>query len=235
MAFFDGYGPAPPTAAGAWLMRRLNEHHLRVLRSLAPGAVRVVEIGPGTGGFASACADAKLTYVALEANVRLCSLLAAAGHRAAVALTPPIPVAASSVDIVHASHVLEHQPTFREAAHLMCETRRAVKVGGLVSVVVPDLDHHGLGFWGAHYSHSTPFNMRRLLQIVSECELEPVHAQYLSGPFAGPVRLATQTVAKCTPTWAIRAASLFRLDGEQCYSAKMTFMRSAWVVGRRTR
>jgi SAM-dependent methyltransferase len=50
-----------------------------------------------------------------------------------------IPFADDSVDAVYHSHVLEHFPT-PEAVRFLAECRRVLKPGGIVRVVVPDLE-----------------------------------------------------------------------------------------------
>lgn len=234
MPFFDSSIALPPTGAGWWVMRRLNRHFVETLQGLAPHARRVIEIGPGLGAFADACQRASLRYDAVEPSPRVCQALRSAGHEVVEGLVPPLPFADRSAGVVHASHVVEHNPTFREAMEFLQECRRVVDVGGLVSIVGPDFDHFGDEFWKTHYSHSVPINRRRLAQLMADCSLEIRHAGYLSGPFRGPMRWLTQTLARVSTARLIWLLTLGRLHIDQCYSAKMTFMRAIWVVGQRT-
>lgn len=234
MAFFDTFAEIPPTGAGWWILRRLSRHHLAVLTELAPGLRRVAEVGPGLGAFADACRAASLRYAAVEPNPRMCAQLKRGGHPVVAGLVPPMPLADASVDLVHASHVIEHNPTFREAMDFVRECRRVVGVGGLVSLAGPDFDHLGNEFYKTHYSHSLPVNLRRLTQLLADGGLEVRHAAYLSGPFSGPLRWLTQSLARLSSARLIWLLVLGRLHLQQCYSAKMTFMRAVWVVGQRT-
>ncbi len=233
MAFFDTFAEVPPTGAGWWLMRRLNRHHLELLTELEPGIRRVAEIGPGLGVFAEICRQAELRYAAVEPNPGMCSALRRQGHGMVAGLVPPMPFADRSVDLVHASHVIEHNPTFREAMEFVQECRRVVEPGGLVSLLAPDFDHLGNEFYKTHYSHSLPINMRRLTQLMIDNGLTIRHAEYLSGPFHGPLRWLTQALAWLSTARLIWLLTLGRLHIQQCYSAKMTFMRAVWVVAQR--
>jgi SAM-dependent methyltransferase len=233
LAFFDTFAATEPTAAGWRLMRRLNRHHTAVLSRLCPDARVMLEIGPGVGPFAEACREAGLDYTAIEPNPKLADALEARGFKVERAVVPPLPAKDASVCIVHASHVIEHNPTFREALEFIAESKRALRRGGLLSLVGPDFDHLGNEFYQTHYSHSLPINLRRLVQLVSDSGLAIRHTDFLSGPFRAPLRLLTQTAAKYTPSGLIWLASLGRLSPAQAYSAKMTFMRSVWVVGER--
>lgn len=51
-----------------------------------------------------------------------------------------LPFEDSSVDYVYSSHFLEHLPR-RNALHLITESYRVLKPGGIVRVVVPDLEY----------------------------------------------------------------------------------------------
>ena len=234
MGFFDSFVDLPPTGTGWWLMERLNRHHLDKLRELAPDTKRVAEIGPSVGAFARICRDASIRYVAVEPNPGMCASMQSEGHDVVAGWVPPLPFANGRLDAVHASHVIEHNPTFREAMDFVAECRRVVKVGGLVSLSGPDFDHLGNEFFKTHYSHSLPINMRRLLQLLADGGLEIRHAAYLSGPFHGRLRLLTQTLAWLSTARLIWLLTLGRMHLKQCYSAKMTFMRAVWVVAERT-
>jgi SAM-dependent methyltransferase len=233
MPFFDTFADAArPTPTGWRLMRQLNAHHLDRLTELGAKG-RFAEIGPGVGPFALLCAERNLSYVAIEANERLGDAIRAMGHEVIAALIPPIPLPDASVAVLHASHVVEHCATYREALTFLAEAARVVEPGGLVSIAVPDFDHLGNEFYRTHYSHALPMNLRRLTQLMEDSGLHVEHAEFLSGPFVAPLRWFTQSVAWAAPVWLLRALSLGRLSAAQCYSAKMTFMRAVWVVGRR--
>lgn len=234
MAFFDTFTEYPPTRIGWRLMQRQNRYHLETLREIRPRIQKVAEIGPGVGAFARFCKQESLDYVGIEPNPRICSNLRKAGHNMAAGWVPPLPLADRSQDVVHAAHVIEHNPTFREAMDFLAECRRAVDTGGLVSVLAPDYDHLGHEFFKTHYSHSLPINMRRLTQLMTDGNLTVRHTAFLSGPFHGPLRWLTQSLAWVSTARLIWLMTLGRLPMPQSYSAKMTFMRAVWVVGQRT-
>jgi len=234
MPYFDTFADQAPTRVGWSIMRKLNDYHMDRLESLGAKGGRFAEIGPGRGPFAKTCADRGVRYVAIEPNERMGDLIRAMGHEVVPGLVPPIPLPDACVAVIHASHVLEHSATYKEALEFIAEARRVTSPGGLVSIVVPDFDHLGNDFYRTHYSHAFPVNLRRLVQLMEDNGLVVEHAEFLSGPFRSPGRWLTQSAAWIAPVWLIRVLTMWRLSAAQCYSAKMTFMRSVWVVGRRT-
>jgi SAM-dependent methyltransferase len=233
MPFFDTFAAADaPTQSGWWVMRRLNNYHLDRLAELGAKG-RYLEIGPGVGPFARLCAERNIPYVAIEPNEKLGAMIRAMGHDVIPAMIPPIPLPEGSIAVLHASHVIEHCATYREALAFIAEAARVVEPGGLVSIAAPDFDHLGNEFYRTHYSHALPINVRRLSQLMEDNGLVVERADLLSGPFHGPLRWVTQSLARLAPVWLLRALSLGRLSAAQCYSAKMTFMRAVWLVGRR--
>ena len=233
MPFYDTFADQAPTRPGRWILERLNEHHAGVLAGLRPEIRSVLEIGPGAGAFADACIGRGLRYSAVEPNARLAAAIRARGCDVSEDFAPPIHFPDGAFDCVHAAHVLEHSPTFREALELLREVRRVLVPGGCASIVVPDFDHAGPEFYRADYSHSYPLTLRRLRQLLGDSGFGTERAEFLSGPFRGPARLLTQTAAWIARPWMIRCLSLGRLSETQAYSAKLTFLRAVWVVARR--
>ena len=55
-------------------------------------------------------------------------------------ITKPFPWADASVEVVYSSHTLEHL-TREQGQFVMAEAHRVLKPGGIIRIVVPDLDH----------------------------------------------------------------------------------------------
>lgn len=231
MPFYDYYDDLAATGIGrAWAMGQARLA-LEQIRAAHPGGRTVLEIGPGHGSFAAICADARYRYTALDINLRLLRAIQSRGHSGVRALIPLLPVATGSYDIVFASHVIEHNPTYRDAAAFLSELRRTVTPGGVVAMVAPDYLALREDFWNCDYSHGFVTTRRRLRQIMRDCGLEPTRDRYVWGPLkdvGGQIagltigsRLAGQ-IARGLPG---------RL-GERLYKARLTFARAVLIIGR---
>jgi SAM-dependent methyltransferase len=101
------------------------------------GAVRL-NIGCGDCPHAS--------YYNVDNDPNVVEALKGHGYFGTVADAHALPVASESVDVVYASHVLEHYPAFRmvpgqaTADDALAEWHRVLKGGGKLYVAVPDLE-----------------------------------------------------------------------------------------------
>lgn len=228
MPFYDYYDDLQATAVGrAWAQAQAR----LVLRSLldtSPRARTVLEIGPGHGAFASACAEAGLGYTALDVNLRLLRTIQDRGHSSVRALAPRLPLADGSYDLAFASHVIEHSPTYRDALAFAAELGRVVTPGGLVALVAPDYLALGDDFWNCDYSHSFPTTRRRLRQLLRDAGLRVAGDDYLWGPLQGGAGALAGCTVGSRAAGAIARAIPGKL-GERLYKARLTFARAILI------
>lgn len=231
MPFYDYYDDLAATGIGrAWAMGQARLA-LAQIRAAHPGGRSVLEIGPGHGSFAAACAGAGYSYTALDINQRLLRTIHDRGHGGVRALAPLLPLAAGSYDVAFASHVIEHSPTYRDAAAFLAELRRTVAPGGVVALVAPDYLALREDFWNCDYSHGFVTTRRRLRQIMRDCGLEPAGECYVWGPLRGAGgRLAGLTIGSRLAGRLARA--LPGRAGERLYKARLTFARAVLIIGR---
>jgi SAM-dependent methyltransferase len=110
-------------------------------------ALRVLDIGCGSGVHAAAMRDAGLRVTTLDALGDLEPRPDIVGDYLAIEMTEPF-------DVVWASHVLEHQ---RNVGLFLDKVFRDTREGGLVAVTVPPLKHEIVG------GHLTLWNAGLLL------------------------------------------------------------------------
>lgn len=170
------------------------------LDAIAPrGDERALELGAGTGIFASALAQrlARGSVLALELDEQqLARARAETRHRSNVELrqgdvySPPLwPEEWGSFDLVHARFLLEHLTEPQRAVSVMA---RAVRPGG--RVVLVDDDHDTLRLWPAAPAFERlwraycgeyerrgmdPWIGRRLSELAHAAGLEPIEARLL--------------------------------------------------------
>lgn len=231
MPFYDYYDDLQATGVGrAWAQAQARMVLAR-LRAAAPQARTVVEVGPGHGAFAAACAEAGLSYTAVDINLRLLRGLQGRGHAGLRAMAPGLPLAAGAYDLAFASHVIEHSPTYRDALSFAAELGRVVAPGGIVALVAPDYLALGDDFWNCDYSHSFPTTRRRLRQLVRDAGLALAGDEYLWGPLQGaPGVLAGITIGS-RAAGALARSVPGRL-GERLYKARLTFNRAVLIAAR---
>ncbi|NTV63541.1 MAG: class I SAM-dependent methyltransferase [Oscillochloris sp.] len=231
MPFYDYYDDLAATGLGrAWALGQARLA-LRYIRAAHPHGRSLLEIGPGHGNFASVCAKAGYTYAALDINLHLLHALQARSHSGVRALAPLLPVASGSYDIVFASHVIEHSPTYRDASAFLSELARTLATGGVVVLVAPDYLALREDFWNCDYSHGFVTTRRRLRQIMRDCGLELDGDHYTWGPLEGLAgQIAGQTIGSRLAGQIARA--LPGQLGERLYKARLTFGRSVLIIGR---
>jgi SAM-dependent methyltransferase len=231
MPFYDYYDDLAATGIGrAWALGQARLA-LAQIRAAHPSGRAVLEIGPGHGSFAAVCAEAGYQYTALDINLRLLRTIQARGHDGVRALAPLLPVADGSYAIAFASHVIEHSPTYRDAAAFLSELRRTVAPGGVVALVAPDYMALREDFWNCDYSHGFVTTRRRLRQIMRDCGLEPAGERYVWGPLRGiGGQVAGLTIGSRLAGRIARG--LPGRIGERLYKARLTFARAVLIIGR---
>jgi SAM-dependent methyltransferase len=229
MPFYDYYDDLQATGVGRSWARAQARNVLHRLRAARPEARTVLEVGPGHGSFAAACASAGLCYTALDINLRLLRGLQAAGYSGVRAMAPSLPLAPGQYDIAFASHVIEHSPTYRDALAFAAEVGRVVVPGGLVALVAPDYLALGDDFWNCDYSHGFVTTRRRLRQLLRDAGLTVRSTEYLWGPLQGLEGAVAGLTIGSRLAGAV-ARSVPGRTGERLYKARLTFARAILVI-----
>ncbi len=230
MPFYDYYDDLQPTGIGRnWAMTQAR-NVLAHLRAAHPTAGSILEIGPGHGSFALACAQAGLRYTALDVNLRLLQGIHAAGHVGVRARAPRLPITDSRYDIAFASHVVEHSPSFVEALAFSTELARVVAPAGVVALVAPDYLALREDFWNCDYSHGFVTTRRRLGQLLRDAGLQVIGDTYIWGPFQGLRGALAGATLGSRLSGAVARALPGRV-GERLYKARLTFSRAILILG----
>jgi SAM-dependent methyltransferase len=172
--FYRTFSEKKLTRAGGARRERIERVRLgMVMRHIRPPG-RMLEIGPGQGGIALLAREAGWTYSAVEPSGILAGQLRAQGFEVAEAMTPPIPAADASQDVIYADQVLEHMSGIDAARGFVSEGWRALRPGGMFFIVVPDyLKERGF-FWDIDYTHNFITTERRVRQLLHDGGFEVV-------------------------------------------------------------
>jgi SAM-dependent methyltransferase len=185
----------------------------------------MLEIGPGFGFVADDARGRGWRYEGVEANEHGAAALRERGHEVHVASAPPLPALDHPVDLVLASHVLEHLDSGDTVLTLLREIRGNLAPAGRVCLACPDAMAHPREFWNVDYTHRWPTTRRRLRQVLLD-------AQY---------RVVTETPLRATVTGARSALAApfawiplpplrFAKAHEHAYRARLFFLREIVIV-----
>jgi SAM-dependent methyltransferase len=172
--FYRTFSEKKLTRAGGARRERIERARLgMVMRHMQPPG-RMLEIGPGQGGIALLAREAGWTYSAVEPSGILANQLRAQGFEVAEAMTPPIPAADASQDVIYADQVLEHMSGIDAARGFVSEGWRVLRPRGLFFIVVPDyLKERGF-FWDIDYTHNFITTERRVRQLLHDGGFEVI-------------------------------------------------------------
>jgi SAM-dependent methyltransferase len=123
-----------PTGPRAVWYRTHDRYMVSLVEKFAPNGT-LVDVGAGAGRFVRAARElGRWTIIATELAEESVALLRRDGFDARVGNVDEVGIAPQSVDIVWASHVMEHMPDVEE---FLAAIRTVLKPGGHVAVVVP--------------------------------------------------------------------------------------------------
>jgi SAM-dependent methyltransferase len=158
----------------AFVTRLLERKHRSLFDLAVDGAgVRsVMEVGPGEGFFARACRDAGIRdYLALESSPTGVRLLREQGFAVREATLPPFPPDLEPVDLLYASHLVEHLPGPDAVLSFLLHARALLRPGGRLVLVYPDARWMRMDFWESDYTHQWPSTPRRVAQVARDAGL----------------------------------------------------------------
>jgi len=164
--FYRWFSDRQLTRFGQARRDRIQGFRLSLLHKhrCAPGDI--VEIGPGTGGFAKLAISSGWSYRGFDASEMLVNELRSGGLEVTQAWVPPIPMDDHSCDVVYADQVLEHMSGIDMAREFVNEAWRVLRRGGVFLVVVPDYLKEREFFWDIDYTHNFVTTDRRVRQLL---------------------------------------------------------------------
>jgi SAM-dependent methyltransferase len=179
------------------VMREVEDRHwwYRGLRGMfddfwrdwaSQDAVRVIDVGCGTGAVLSTLPEARPFGIDLAPEaVALC--VARGLTRCAVASAVALPFGSATFDAGLAFDVLPHR-SIRDKHALLREVHRVLKPGGVVFVNVPAYQW----LWSSHDAavhQDRRFTKGELLGMLEACSLEPLRAAYWNASLFVPMAL----------------------------------------------
>lgn len=226
----ERYGYYFDRARPAAVQRLLERKHAALLDlATAGGQVgSVLEIGPGEGFVARAARVRGIPrYVALEATATGTGRLRQEGFDVRQAMVPPFPET-EPVDLVYASHLVEHLPGPDAVLALLRACHDLLRPGGRVALAFPDARWMRGDFWDCDYTHQWPSTPRRVAQVGRDAGFRVRASHDCCLHLDGPRARALRAVARLYPQRLLSLVDPARDDF--WYRGKLLLAPDALVV-----
>lgn len=145
----------------------------RIIEKTITEKSRVLEIGPGKGLLGYSIAD-RCNYSAIEAsekNYLICKEIGLDVFQGAFPEYTPV----GKVDLIIASHVLEHSPE----PYVFCKTCfDLLNKGGKILLIVPDAQEMGNYFWANDYTHIFKTSIANSRSLLEDAGFKNINMKY---------------------------------------------------------
>jgi SAM-dependent methyltransferase len=232
--FYRWFSERRVTGAGAARRKRIEESRLALVMRYASPPGDFLEIGPGHGSLARAAVAAGWRYRGIEASPILAEKLRSEGLDIEHAWTPPIPAADASAHVVYADQVLEHMSGIDAARQFVAESRRILRPGGILYVVVPDYLKERAFFWDIDYTHNFITTERRVTQLLYDGGFEIARVVRSIGAATGPARDALAAASLLANIPGLDAISRYTRTEDLLFRVRKNLFETLAFVARRT-
>lgn len=154
-----------PTRARLEQMARHSAHRVRYLQQVIPNG-RLLEVGPGTGAFALAAAQAGFSVETIERSAEACEFLERVARVQATRSEWPSKSIVGPHDAIAFWHVVEHLPDVWET---LTRAASALRPNGVLLVATPDPTSLQAKAFGPNWWH---VDAPRHLQLVPRTTLD---------------------------------------------------------------
>lgn len=185
MSFYEHFFKRERNPAGVRLKKNFASKVMKLADRHCSSINAVLEIGPGDGYIAELSREAGYKYLGLEASTELSDMLKTRGFEIIQQFVPPLPENIGQYSVCIALHVFEHMDDTRKASALLSEIYSKLQPGGLVIIACPDYYRWGRFFFDCDYTHSIPFTMRTLNQLLVNEQFDVVFKDYYVGNAIG--------------------------------------------------
>ncbi len=150
------------------------------------GSSKILEVGVGFGFFARAVKRSGYKYLAVEMNKKLADNLKKQGFRVTCAAAPPFPDE-PDIGVIWLSHVLEHSATYLEARDFIEKAYSALKPGGYIVIISPDILSWKMEFWFDDWSHGFPTSLVNCTKLLNDVGFDVIYKSYHNATVFQPV------------------------------------------------
>jgi SAM-dependent methyltransferase len=190
----------------------------------------ILELGPGDGYIAELSRTRKFHYLGIDGSSTVALKLMSQGFKIINACVPPLPPGLGKFDICFALHLFEHLKTMNEAGSLIKDIGEHLNPQGRLVLATPDYLRWGKDFFNCDYTHTLPFTLKRLSQLIVNSDFEIQHADIYVGNVFGLGGIPLYWMAKLAYFRTIDALLYNSLRSDSWYRAYLTFLPNLFVV-----
>jgi len=168
-----------------------NFWHTRMLQKAAEKiknirSLKILEVGIGFGYFAKAVKKLGCKYFAVEMNEKLANNLKKQGFDVTCGVAPPFPNK-PDIGVIWLSHVLEHSVTYLGAREFIEKAYLALKPGGYIIIISPDILSWKMEFWYDDWSHGFPTSLVNCTKILNDVGFTVTYRGYHNATVFQPI------------------------------------------------
>jgi SAM-dependent methyltransferase len=231
MSFYEHFSKRERNKRGIRLKKNFAAKVMKLSQKYCNNINSIMEIGPGDGYIADLSKNANIKYLGFEASIELSDSLKARGFDILQQFVPPLPKNIGQYSVCIALHVFEHMDDFKKASQLLQDIYKNLQPGGLIIIACPDYYRWGKFFFDCDYTHSIPFTMRTLNQLIVNERFEVVFKNYYVGNAIGTRFLPLPALMKFLyADWMNR---LISPDNNLLYRLFLTFLPNLLFIAKK--
>jgi SAM-dependent methyltransferase len=186
--YYNNWVDAKPISISLPLINLFHRRMLKKAEEIINNlrSMKILEIGVGFGYFARTVKKLGCKYFGIEMNERLALSLKNDGFNVTCGVVPPFPND-PEIGVIWLSHVIEHCSTYLEARDFIEKAYLALKPGGYIVIISPDILSWKTEFWNVDWSHSFPTSLRNCSQILNDAGFSIVFQSYHTATIFQPI------------------------------------------------
>ena len=230
MSFYDHYAQRERNVFGKRIATSFAKKVFDLATKGSTGDSKVLELGPGDGYIAELCRSRGIEYIGIEGSQAVAHRLTSLGFNIIHSLVPPLPKELAKRDICFALHIIEHLHSMTEAELLVNQIGDHLNPRGKFVIATPDYLRWGKDFFGCDYTHSLPFTLRSLNQLLINSGFKIDYAKISVANVFGVSAIPIYWMAKLTYVRLIDNLSTGSLRSDSWYRGYLTFLPNLLVI-----
>ena len=233
MSFYDHFANRKRNKYGQKIKISFAEKIFNLSKDSLSELNRVLELGPGDGYIAHLSKKNNCNYLGLEGSRSVSSKLLSEGYDIIQTFVPPLPENIGVFDLCFALHIIEHLSSINKAGELINQVGKHLNEKGKIIIATPDYLRWRKDFFNCDYTHSLPFTMKNLNQLLINNGFKIVYADYYVGNIFGIKLLPLYWIAKLFYSRLIDNAMKNSLKSDIWYRGYLTFLPNIIVIAQK--
>jgi len=146
---------------------------------------------------------------------------------------PPLPQGLGKFDYCFMLHIIEHMKDMLTASKLLETISDHLIENGKLILASPDYSKWKTDFYDCDYTHSLPFTLRRMRQLLINFDFQIVHETIYVGPIFGHKGFPLYYIAKLLYSRTLDELFSRRIKNDIYYRGYLTFLPSILVIAKK--